>query len=88
MGRDGGGGVAGGMSDSVLRKVLLSYFYVAVWIFLSFSVIVYNKYILDPKMYNWPFPISLTMVHMGFCSSSPSRSSASSASSTSRPRPP
>jgi hypothetical protein len=53
----------------VLRKVLLSYFYVAVWIFLSFSVIVYNKYILDPKMYNWPFPISLTMVHMGFCSS-------------------
>ncbi|WVZ99050.1 hypothetical protein U9M48_044404 [Paspalum notatum var. saurae] len=65
MGRDGGGG----MSDSVLRKVLLSYLYVAVWIFLSFSVIVYNKYILDPKMYNWPFPISLTMVHMAFCSS-------------------
>jgi drug/metabolite transporter (DMT)-like permease len=56
------------VSDSVIRKVLLSYFYVAIWIFLSFSVIVYNKYILDPKMYNWPFPISLTLIHMTFCS--------------------
>jgi hypothetical protein len=28
---------------------------------------VYNKYILDPKMYGWPFPISLTMIHMAFC---------------------
>nr|CAD1821965.1 unnamed protein product [Ananas comosus var. bracteatus] len=50
-------------------RVLLSYAYVGIWIFLSFTVIVYNKYILDPKMYNWPFPISLTMVHMSFCSS-------------------
>jgi drug/metabolite transporter (DMT)-like permease len=32
-------------------------------------VIIYNKYILDKKMYNWPFPISLTMIHMAFCSS-------------------
>lgn len=56
-------------SESVVKKVLLSYFYVGIWIFLSFSVIVYNKYILDPKMYNWPFPISLTMIHMFFCSS-------------------
>ncbi|KQJ92348.2 probable sugar phosphate/phosphate translocator At5g25400 [Brachypodium distachyon] len=52
---------------SVLRSVLLSYAYVAVWISLSFTVIIYNKYILDPKMYNWPFPISLTMIHMAFC---------------------
>lgn len=57
------------MSDGVLKKILLSYFYVSIWIFLSFAVIVYNKYILDPKMYNWPFPISLTMIHMAFCSS-------------------
>lgn len=57
------------VNDSVLKKILLSYFYVAVWIFLSFTVIVYNKYILDRKMYNWPFPISLTMIHMAFCSS-------------------
>lgn len=57
------------VSEGVMKKVLLSYTYVAIWIFLSFSVIVYNKYILDQKMYNWPFPISLTMIHMAFCSS-------------------
>ncbi|KAL0013788.1 hypothetical protein SO802_000857 [Lithocarpus litseifolius] len=56
------------LSESVVKKVLLSYTYVAIWIFLSFSVIVYNKYILDRKLYNWPFPISLTMIHMSFCS--------------------
>ncbi|RCV36970.1 hypothetical protein SETIT_8G025000v2 [Setaria italica] len=52
---------------SVLRSVMLSYAYVGIWVSLSFSVIVYNKYILDPKMYGWPFPISLTMIHMAFC---------------------
>ncbi|XP_054822065.1 probable sugar phosphate/phosphate translocator At5g25400 [Prosopis cineraria] len=57
------------VSDGVVKKVILSYTYVAIWIFLSFTVIVYNKYILDRKMYNWPFPISLTMIHMAFCSS-------------------
>ncbi|PKU81342.1 probable sugar phosphate/phosphate translocator At2g25520 [Dendrobium catenatum] len=67
MGREGSS--VSGMSESVLKKILLSYLYVSIWIFLSFSVIVYNKYILDPKMYNWPFPISLTMIHMAFCSS-------------------
>ncbi|WOK96794.1 putative sugar phosphate/phosphate translocator [Canna indica] len=74
MGREGSGGGGGGgagggaMPEGVLKKVLLSYAYVAIWIFLSFTVIVYNKYILDPKMYGWPFPISLTMIHMAFCS--------------------
>ncbi|KAL5547880.1 hypothetical protein UlMin_003111 [Ulmus minor] len=62
-------GKGGFLSESVVKKVLLSYAYVAIWIFLSFTVIVYNKYILDRKMYNWPFPISLTMIHMAFCSS-------------------
>lgn len=57
------------LNESVARKILLSYAYVGIWIFLSFSVIVYNKYILDKSMYNWPFPISLTMIHMLFCSS-------------------
>ena len=57
------------VSEGVVKKIVLSYTYVAIWIFLSFTVIVYNKYILDKKMYNWPFPISLTMIHMGFCSS-------------------
>ncbi|KAJ1256336.1 hypothetical protein BS78_K048100 [Paspalum vaginatum] len=62
-------GAAPPPAPSVLRSVLLSYAYVGIWISLSFSVIVYNKYILDPKMYGWPFPISLTMIHMGFCAS-------------------
>ncbi|XP_051131623.1 probable sugar phosphate/phosphate translocator At5g25400 [Andrographis paniculata] len=62
-------GKGGAMSDGVLKKIVLSYTYVAIWIFLSFTVIVYNKYILDRKLYNWPYPISLTMIHMGFCSS-------------------
>ncbi|XP_073020722.1 probable sugar phosphate/phosphate translocator At2g25520 [Primulina eburnea] len=57
------------LSDGVIKKIILSYTYVSVWIFLSFTVIVYNKYILDHKLYNWPFPISLTMIHMTFCSS-------------------
>ncbi|OIW18577.1 hypothetical protein TanjilG_13329 [Lupinus angustifolius] len=57
------------VSDSVVKKIILSYTYVAIWIFLSFTVIVYNKYILDRNMYNWPYPISLTMIHMAFCSS-------------------
>ncbi|KAL6980194.1 hypothetical protein U1Q18_021839 [Sarracenia purpurea var. burkii] len=61
-------GRGGALSDGVIRKILLSYTYVAVWIFLSFTVIVYNKYILDRKLYNWPYPISLTMIHMAFCS--------------------
>ncbi|KAL3650709.1 hypothetical protein CASFOL_007112 [Castilleja foliolosa] len=62
-------GKGGAISDGVLKKIILSYTYVAIWIFLSFTVIVYNKYILDKKLYNWPFPISLTMIHMAFCSS-------------------
>ncbi|XP_057536662.1 probable sugar phosphate/phosphate translocator At2g25520 [Amaranthus tricolor] len=60
---------SGSLSDGVIKKIVLSYTYVAIWIFLSFTVIVYNKYILDRKMYNWPYPISLTMIHMSFCSS-------------------
>ncbi|ESQ53932.1 hypothetical protein EUTSA_v10025602mg [Eutrema salsugineum] len=62
-------GKGGALSDGVIKKIVLSYTYVAIWIFLSFTVIVYNKYILDKKMYNWPFPITLTMIHMAFCSS-------------------
>ncbi|XP_058068620.1 probable sugar phosphate/phosphate translocator At5g25400 [Magnolia sinica] len=64
-----GKGASSSINPTILKKILLSYAYVGIWIFLSFSVIVYNKYILDPKMYDWPFPISLTMIHMLFCSS-------------------
>ncbi|GAB4837744.1 hypothetical protein Ancab_002613 [Ancistrocladus abbreviatus] len=62
-------GKGGALSEGIIKKIILSYTYVAIWIFLSFTVIVYNKYILDRKLYNWPFPISLTMIHMTFCSS-------------------
>eukprot|EP00897_Mesotaenium_endlicherianum_P001105 jgi/Mesen1/10996/ME000097S10570 len=62
----GSGGSQG--SSSLVRKIAVSYSYVALWIGLSFSVIIYNKYILDKKMYNWGYPISLTMIHMAFCS--------------------
>lgn len=62
-------GKGGNLSEGVVKKILLSYTYVAIWIFLSFTVIVYNKYILDRKLYNWPYPISLTIIHMAFCSS-------------------
>ncbi|KAF8400656.1 hypothetical protein HHK36_013955 [Tetracentron sinense] len=62
-------GKGASLSEGVMKKILLSYAYVGIWIFLSFTVIVYNKYILDKKMYNWSFPISLTMIHMLFCSS-------------------
>ncbi|KAK2979235.1 hypothetical protein RJ640_021141 [Escallonia rubra] len=63
-----GKGGSSSISDGVVKKIVLSYTYVAIWIFLSFTVIVYNKYILDRKLYNWPYPISPTLIHMGFCS--------------------
>jgi hypothetical protein len=56
------------LSGGVLKNVVVSFVYLAVWLFLSCSVIVYNKYIMDRKLYGWPFPISLTMIHMAFCS--------------------
>ncbi|KAH0693877.1 hypothetical protein KY285_020974 [Solanum tuberosum] len=62
-------GKGAALSNGVVKKIILSYTYVALWIFLSFTVIVYNKYILDRKLYGWPFPISLAMIHMTFCSS-------------------
>ncbi|CAI5483493.1 unnamed protein product [Closterium sp. Yama58-4] len=55
--------------QSLLAKKLVMGASVVLWIALSFSVIIFNKYILDRRLLNWPFPISLTMVHMAFCSS-------------------
>ncbi|KAI4344711.1 hypothetical protein L6164_011905 [Bauhinia variegata] len=35
--------------------------------FLQFGgVILYNKWVLSPKYFNFPLPITLTMIHMGF----------------------
>eukprot|EP00958_Prasinococcus_capsulatus_P017043 scaffold1911_cov397-Prasinococcus_capsulatus_cf.AAC.24 len=47
-------------------EIALSYFYVALWISLSASVILYNKWIL--AYYGFRFPLALTMWHMLFCS--------------------
>jgi hypothetical protein len=42
--------------------------YMGIWICLSALVIMINKYILDPKMGAFPFPLALTSIHMAFCS--------------------
>lgn len=47
-------------------QVLKSTFYVTLWIVLSGTVILYNKWIL--AYYGFPYPISLTMWHMFFSS--------------------
>ena len=41
--------------------------YLAAWIALSASVIMINKYILDPSLGGFPYPLSLTCTHMAFC---------------------
>ncbi|XP_074264127.1 putative sugar phosphate/phosphate translocator At1g48230 [Silene latifolia] len=44
----------------------LTYLYLLIYILLSSGVILYNKWVLSTKYFNFPFPITLTMVHMGF----------------------
>ncbi|XP_021737954.1 probable sugar phosphate/phosphate translocator At2g25520 [Chenopodium quinoa] len=56
------------LSEGIIKKIILTYTYISIWLFFSFSVIIYNKYILDKKLYNWPYPITLTMIHMSFSS--------------------
>lgn len=50
----------------LLVQVVLNSFYVTLWISLSGTVILYNKWIL--AYYGFPYPISLTMWHMAFSS--------------------
>ena len=52
--------------ESMVSKVLLNVFYVGLWIFLSGTVILYNKWIL--ALYGFPYPVALTMWHMAFSS--------------------
>ncbi|CAA3031070.1 probable sugar phosphate phosphate translocator At3g17430 [Olea europaea subsp. europaea] len=52
----------------VSKQHLLTYLYLLVYILLSSGVILYNKWVLSPKYFNFPFPITLTMIHMGFSS--------------------
>eukprot|EP00271_Cylindrocystis_brebissonii_P011638 TRINITY_DN29528_c0_g1_i1.p1 TRINITY_DN29528_c0_g1~~TRINITY_DN29528_c0_g1_i1.p1 ORF type:complete len:331 (-),score=49.22 TRINITY_DN29528_c0_g1_i1:1312-2304(-) len=48
------------------RSATLTYVYLAVYIALSTLVIMFNKWVLSPKYFGFPFPIALTMIHMGF----------------------
>ncbi|KAJ4968474.1 hypothetical protein NE237_015175 [Protea cynaroides] len=48
------------------KPLLLTYLYLLIYIVLSSGVILYNKWVLSPKYFNFPFPITLTMIHMGF----------------------
>lgn len=48
------------------KSILFTYLYLLIYILLSSGVILYNKWVLSPKYFNFPFPITLTMIHMGF----------------------
>ncbi|XP_031401740.1 probable sugar phosphate/phosphate translocator At3g17430 isoform X1 [Punica granatum] len=48
------------------KNLLLTYLYLLIYILLSSGVILYNKWVLSPKYFNFPLPITLTMIHMGF----------------------
>ncbi|KAJ9546357.1 hypothetical protein OSB04_018900 [Centaurea solstitialis] len=48
------------------KSLFLTYLYLFIYILLSSGVILYNKWVLSPKYFNFPFPITLTMIHMGF----------------------
>ncbi|XP_058210825.1 probable sugar phosphate/phosphate translocator At1g48230 isoform X2 [Rhododendron vialii] len=58
----------GGKKDGKMinKSLLLTYLYLLIYITLSSGVILYNKWVLSPKYFNFPFPITLTMIHMGF----------------------
>lgn len=51
---------------SAARAVWTSYALMALWITLSATVILFNKYVLSYA--GFPYPIALTMVHMAFSS--------------------
>ncbi|GAA0160924.1 secondary carrier transporter [Lithospermum erythrorhizon] len=48
------------------KQLVLTYLYLLIYILLSSGVILYNKWVLSPKYFNFPLPITLTMIHMGF----------------------
>lgn len=48
------------------KAICLSYMLMSLWIGLSATVILFNKYLLSYA--GFPFPITLTMIHMAFCS--------------------
>jgi hypothetical protein len=50
----------------VLKEVVKAYSYVLLWMGISTSVIMFNKWVLAYS--GFPFPIALTVWHMSFCS--------------------
>ncbi|GLT91419.1 hypothetical protein SLE2022_093070 [Rubroshorea leprosula] len=50
----------------ISKPLVLTYLYLFIYILLSSGVILYNKWVLSPKYFNFPLPITLTMIHMGF----------------------
>ncbi|XWS14290.1 hypothetical protein CRYUN_Cryun36dG0109800 [Craigia yunnanensis] len=48
------------------KPLVLTYLYLLIYILLSSGVILYNKWVLSPNYFNFPFPITLTMIHMAF----------------------
>lgn len=50
----------------ISKPLLLTYLYLLIYILLSSGVILYNKWVLSAKYFNFSFPITLTMIHMGF----------------------
>ncbi|QDZ20302.1 solute carrier protein [Chloropicon primus] len=54
------------MSPAVMAQAAKSYGYVIVWMSISITVILFNKWLLAYA--GFPFPISLTLWHMFFCS--------------------
>ncbi|KAK3149610.1 hypothetical protein QOZ80_3AG0219810 [Eleusine coracana subsp. coracana] len=50
----------------ISRQLLLTYLYLLIYVCLSSSVILFNKWVLSPKYFKFPFPITLTMIHMAF----------------------
>jgi uncharacterized membrane protein len=52
--------------SKVFREVVKAYTYVIIWMSVSISVILFNKWLLAYS--GFPFPIALTLWHMGFCS--------------------
>ncbi|XP_078429550.1 putative sugar phosphate/phosphate translocator At3g17430 [Wolffia australiana] len=50
----------------VNNQHMLTYLYLLVYVVLSSGVILYNKWVLSPNYFNFPLPITLTMIHMGF----------------------
>eukprot|EP01026_Neomeris_dumetosa_P049693 TRINITY_DN43466_c0_g1_i7.p1 TRINITY_DN43466_c0_g1~~TRINITY_DN43466_c0_g1_i7.p1 ORF type:complete len:312 (+),score=5.68 TRINITY_DN43466_c0_g1_i7:164-1099(+) len=53
-------------SSHMYRVIAVTYGYVLIWMSISMGVIMFNKWLL--AFSGFPFPISLTLWHMSFCS--------------------